>query len=232
MQLVPPIVGSRAVGGRCGLARVRRVGSAEPNACEALVLLFGIVIQKRSAQRAAKALLAEFGSLRAILSAAPEQLCAVAEVPPAAALAVHVAGTAVDVCLRERLQEAPLLTQPEPLWAFWRARLGHLRREVFEAVYLDSGFRLLPGGVDRLQEGTSDRVIVYPRRVLEAAIRREAAFIILAHNHTNGQCVPSDEDRLLTRALVLAAETVDLRIHDHLIVGGDQVFSFRGEGLL
>ena len=77
-----------------------------------------------------------------------------------------------------------------------------------------------------------DRAAVYPRRVVEAALRRGAAAIVLAHNHPNGDAAPSRRDRTLTRAIVLAAETVQLRVVDHLIVSAEQVFSFRRERLL
>jgi DNA repair protein RadC len=86
--------------------------------------------------------------------------------------------------------------------------------------------------VETLEEGSIDRAVVYPRRVVEAALRRQASAIVLAHNHPNGTVDPSEQDKLLTRALCLAAETVEIKILDHLIVSKDQVFSFREAGLL
>ena len=83
-----------------------------------------------------------------------------------------------------------------------------------------------------LEEGTIDRADVYPRRVVEAALKRGAAALVLAHNHPNGDVQPSEQDKILTRALVLAAETVHLKIVDHLIVSRDEAFSFRKAGLL
>jgi DNA repair protein RadC len=73
---------------------------------------------------------------------------------------------------------------------------------------------------------------VYPRRVIEAALRRGAAALVFAHNHPNGDVQPTEQDTILTRALVLAATTVQIKILDHLIVSPDNVFSFRQEGLL
>ena len=99
-------------------------------------------------------------------------------------------------------------------------------------AYLDSSYRLLRDGVERLAEGTIDRATVYPRQVVEAALKRKAAALVLAHNHPNGHVQPSEQDKTLTRALVLAAETIHLNIVDHLIVSPDDVFSFRKAGLL
>ena len=73
---------------------------------------------------------------------------------------------------------------------------------------------------------------MYPRRVVEAALRKGAAAIVLAHNHPNEHMVPSDQDKLLTRAIVLATETVDVKVVDHLIVSASATFSFRSAGLL
>lgn len=77
-----------------------------------------------------------------------------------------------------------------------------------------------------------DRATGYIRRVMEAALGCGAAAIVLGHNHSNGHTQPSDKDKTLTRALVLAAETVQLRIVDHLIVSSAEVFSCRTAGLL
>jgi DNA repair protein RadC len=91
---------------------------------------------------------------------------------------------------------------------------------------------LLHDGIETLEEGTLDRAAVYPRRVMEAAVRRGAATLVFAHNHPNGNVQPSEQDKTLTRALVLAATTLQIKVLDHLVVSADSVFSFRKEGLL
>lgn len=111
-------------------------------------------------------------------------------------------------------------------------RIGALQNEVFEVDYLDSGYRLLRDGVETLEEGTTDRAAVYPRRVIEAALRHRAFGVVLAHNHPSGTVTPSEQDNLFTRAIVLAAETVSVRVIDHLIVSASEAFSFRKAGLL
>ncbi len=134
--------------------------------------------------------------------------------------------------LQGRAAERPLFNSPERLRDFWRLRIGALPHEVFEVAYLDSGLRLLPDGVETLQTGTVDRAVVYPRQVVEAALRRGAASIVLAHNHPNGKVEPTEMDKVATRAVVLAAETIQLRVEDHLIVSPAEAFSFRDAGLL
>ena len=113
---------------------------------------------------------------------------------------------------------------------YFRAALGALTYEVFQVVYLDAGYHIIAD--ERIEEGTIDRAVVFPRRVMDAALRHRAAALVFAHNHPNGNLTPSEQDKTLTRALVLAAETLQIKVLDHLIVTRDEVFSFRKEGLL
>ena len=199
---------------------------------EVVELLLTLAIPRRDVKQPAKALLRRFGSLRAILDAAPAELREVQGIGEAAAVALQVIREAAVVYLQQASESTEVLSDPERLHDFWRMRIGGLKHEVFAVAYLDSGRRLLRDGVELLQKGTVDRAAVYPRRVVEKALRREAAGLVLAHNHPNGNVQPSEHDRLVTRAIVLAAETVGLRVVDHVIVSPEAAFSFREAGLL
>jgi DNA repair protein RadC len=139
---------------------------------------------------------------------------------------------AASLYLQQKAETGDCLMDGDALCAFWRARIGGLTDEVFEVAYLDSGYRLLRDGVEQLERGIPDRAAVYPRAVMEAALRRRAAALVFAHNHPNGKTDPSEHDKALTRTLVLAADTLQIRVVDHLIVGANDVFSFRRAGLL
>ena len=200
---------------------------------EAVELLLTLAVPRRDVKQPAKALLARFGNLRGVLDAPRAELQAVAGVGEVAATALHVIRAAATLYLQQASEDAPeALTDPQLLSDFWRARIGALKHEVFAVAYLDSAGRLLRDGVETLQEGTIDRAAVYPRRVAQAALRREAAAIVLAHNHPNGRLQPSEHDKLITRAIVLAAQAIGLQVVDHLIVAAQDTFSFRQAGLL
>lgn len=199
---------------------------------EIVELLLTLCIPRRDVKPAAKTLLCHFGSLRAVLDAPIADLQQVPGIGEVAPVALRIIRETANLYLQQQAEQATVLASTDSLTTFWRSRLGGLRNEVFEVAYLDSACKLIRNGVETLEEGTVDRAAVYPRRVIEAALRRGAAALVCAHNHPNGDVRPSDQDKVLTRALVLAANTVQLKLLDHLIVSPDAVFSFRKEGLM
>ena len=199
---------------------------------EVIELLLTLAIPRSDVKQQAKALLKHFDSLRGILDAPLTELQSVEGIGEISAIALKIIRESATLYLQEASEGAEVLSDPERLSNFWRMQIGHLKHEVFAVAYLDSAHRLLRDGVETLQEGTIDRAAVYPRRVVEAALKRQAAAFVLAHNHPNGSVEPSEQDKMVTRAVVLAAETISLRVVDHLIVSASETFSFREAGLL
>ena len=199
---------------------------------EVVELLLTLAIPRADVKQPARALLARFGNLRGILDAPLAELQAVSGIGTVTPVALRVIREVASLYLQQKAESHDALTDPHVLARFWRLRIGALSNEVFQVGYLDSAYRLLRDGIETLEEGTIDRAAVYPRRVIEAALRRGAAALVFAHNHPNGDVQPTEQDKILTRALVLAATTVQIKILDHLIVSPDSIFSFRQEGLL
>lgn len=199
---------------------------------EIVELLLTLALPRSDVKVPAKQLLERFGTLRGILDAPVDELKQVNGLGEVAPVALKFVREVASLYLRQSAEEQPVFTDLSTLIDFWRLRIGALQHEVFEVGYLDSGYRLLRDGVERLEEGTIDRAAVYPRTVIAAALRRNAAVVVLAHNHPNGRVQPSEQDKTLTRAIELAATTVQIRVFDHLIISTDTVFSFRQEGLL
>ena len=199
---------------------------------ETVELLLTLAIPRSDVKQPAKALIARFGDLRCILDAPIEELRSVSGIGTVAPVALRIIKAAATLYLQQGGEGRDSLADPIRLTEFWRMRIGSLPNEVFEVAYVDSGYCLLRDGVDRLEEGTTDRATIYPRRVVEAALKRGAAAVVLAHNHPNANLSPSEHDKVLTRAIVLAAETVNLKVVDHLIVSAEDTFSCRKAGLL
>jgi DNA repair protein RadC len=109
-------------------------------------------------------------------------------------------------------------------------RLRDLQHEVFCCLLLDNHHRVL--AFEELFRGTIDGAIVHPREVLKLALSRNAAAVILVHNHPSGVAEPSPADRLITVRLKEALALVDIRVLDHLVVGDGVCESFVERGLL
>jgi len=199
---------------------------------EVVELLLTLAIPRSDVKQPAKALIGRFTNLRGILDAPIEELRAVSGIGSVAPAALKIIKATAALYLQQSCEGRDMFLDSTRLASFWRMRIGALSNEVFQVAYLDPAYRLLQDGVETLQEGTIDRMAVYPRRVIESALKRAAAGLVLAHNHPNRDVTPSDQDKTLTRAIVLAAETVHLKIVDHLIVSADDTFSFRKAGLL
>lgn len=122
-------------------------------------------------------------------------------------------------------------TSPQVLKDWLMVRLGGLTTsEEFHCVYLDSQSRILV--MECAAVGTLDRVHLYPREIAKRALELGAAAVVLAHNHPSGIPEPSRSDERLTQTMKTALGALDIRVLDHMIVGGDQVVSFAERGLL
>lgn len=198
---------------------------------EVIELLLTLAIPRADVKEPAKRLLGRFGDLRGVLDAPLDELEAVSGVGPVAAAGLHIVRAAATAYLQHTVAARALL-EPGDLIDFWRMRIGALRHEAFAVGYLDTAYRLLPNGVEIVQRGTLDRAAVYPRQVIAGALKREAAALVLAHNHPNGDVAPTESDRRLTEAIVDAAQAVQVRVFDHIVVSATTGFSFRAAGWL
>jgi len=111
-----------------------------------------------------------------------------------------------------------------------RLKMATLEREEFVVMYLNNQNQLLAH--ETLFTGTLSHTEVHPREVVKRALYFNAAAVIFAHNHPSGEVNPSQADKAITQRLVQALMLVDIRVPDHLIVGGRQIFSFAEHGLL
>lgn len=127
-------------------------------------------------------------------------------------------------------QRDTLLTSPDLVRQYLMMRLGRAEREIFCVIFLDNQNRLI--AADDLFMGTIDGASVYPREVLKAALKYNAAAVLLAHNHPSGVVEPSQADQRITHRLQAALEFIDVRVLDHFVVSGTESTSFAERGLL
>ena len=187
----------------------------------------------------AKALLARFGSLSAVLAASVEELMTVRAEDSRGRMKGVGAETALDLAAlhevsrrvaREPAAKRPVISSWTALVAYVRVALQHEPREQFRVLYLDKKNQLILDEI--LNRGTIDHAPVYPREVVRRALEVSAGAIILVHNHPSGDPTPSRADIQMTKQIVQAASSLSVEVHDHLIVGREGVSSFRQLGLM
>lgn len=123
-----------------------------------------------------------------------------------------------------------VLSSPDDVRNYLRLRLAAAECEVFFVLFMDAQHRLL--AAEELFHGTLTQTSVYPREVVKAVLRHNAAAVVFAHNHPSGLAEPSRADELLTATLKQTLALIDVRVLDHFIVGGATVVSFAERGLL
>ena len=111
-----------------------------------------------------------------------------------------------------------------------RLHLTGLEREVFIVLWLDNQNRLL--AQETLFTGTINSTTVHPRELVKSAMKHNAASAVLAHNHPSQLAEPSQTDRQITDRIKTALELVDVRVLDHMVVGGLDIVSFAERGWL
>lgn len=114
--------------------------------------------------------------------------------------------------------------------AYLRLHLAGEPAEHFALLFLDSQHRAI--AFERMFSGTLTQTSIYPREVVLAALRHNAAAVILAHNHPSGNVQPSRADEALTQTLKTALALMDIRVLDHVIVAPGQALSMAEKGLV
>jgi DNA repair protein RadC len=132
--------------------------------------------------------------------------------------------------LRTPLVEHPIVSSSETLRDYLHGQLAHQPNECLHVLYLDARNHLLRD--ETAATGSVTEVTMHPRTILRRALEVGATALIVVHNHPSGDPQPSDHDRYATHRLAVAASSLDIRIHDHLIVARAGTTSFRAAGLL
>lgn len=195
------------------LAIFLRTGVAGMNAIE---LAESLLKQTHSLHNLFNVTLSEFSAIKGMGAAKYAQLQAVMEL---------CKRYLKEPCLRETVFDSP-----DSVRKYLTMKLRGLGHEVFVVLYLDNQNRLIKDEV--LFQGTINAASVYPREVVKAALKMNAASLILAHNHPSGIAEPSQADKLITKKLQQALNLIDVQVLDHLIVAGPSCVSFAERGLI
>jgi DNA repair protein RadC len=197
---------------------------------ELIALLLRTGLRGTSVLQLAQQLLDAFGGLHGLLQASAADLKRIKGLGPAKRAEITAVMELARRSLAQRLAQRTVMSSPQQVKDFLRLQLAHEDQEVFAVMFLDVQNQLLQ--FEPMFRGTLSQTSVYPREVVKRALAVQASAVILAHNHPSGVAEPSRADEFLTQTLKQALQLIDVRVIDHLVVGGDQAISFAERGLL
>ena len=210
--------------------KLLRLGAASLSEAELLAILLQTGTAGRSALDVARVLLGEFKSLRGLLTAERQRVCRTRGLGAAKFALLQASLELTRRHYAEEMQAGPPLANPRATREYLRSQLRDRDHEVFCCLFLDNRHRVI--AFDEVFRGTIDGASVHPRDVVKLALARNAAAVILAHNHPSGIAEPSQADEMITGRLRDALGLVDIRVLDHIVVGDGACVSFAERGLL
>jgi DNA repair protein RadC len=197
---------------------------------EVVELLLSLGTPRRDCKQPAKDAIKKLGGLRGVLEASADDLQEIEGIGPRNAFGIRLMREVAAALLETRLADKPYVASSAEVYDYLSVAMRGLKNEVLKVLHLDAANGII--AVEDLAEGTVNTSAISVRAIVEAALRRHAVSLVIAHNHPSGAVNPSLADKSLTREVVLAARLVDIRVLDHLIVGDGKFYSFAGEGLI
>lgn len=194
------------------------------------ILLFN-AIPRKDVKPLAKNLISKFGNFSNVIN---QDITKLKEfdpnIPPGVFFQFKLVRESIARVLSYEVKDREILGSTSALNDYLLATMAFADTESFRVLYLNTKNHLIE---DEVQDaGTVDQTQVYPREIVKRAIFHAASAIILVHNHPSGICKPSKADIVMTAKIVEACKTIDVLVHDHIIVGGGTVFSFRSNNLM
>lgn len=210
--------------------RLISLGAQALSDAELLAVFLRSGVKGKDAVQLAHDTVSHFGSLHALFSASLQDFSKVHGLGAAKFAQLQAVMALARRAIEEEWQTGRTLGSPQAVRDYLRLTLGGQPHESFLVLFLDVKNRLI--AMRELFRGTLTHTSVYPREVVKEALARNAASVMLAHNHPSGAAEPSESDLLLTRALVQALALVDVRVLDHFVIAGRHVHSFAEHGQL
>jgi DNA repair protein RadC len=176
----------------------------------------------------AKAALSRFKTLQGVMEASSHELCEVDGIGPKNSFGLKLIKAVSDRYLEKKLINKSPVNNSKELFDYLFHSIRDKAREHFKIIFLDSKNCVI--STETHSTGTLTASSVYPREVVDSALRHKAAALIFAHNHPSGDPKPSPEDIAITRQLVFSGKVMGITIHEHIIIGDNSYYSFADQG--
>ena len=197
---------------------------------EIIELLLTLGTPRTDCKQPAKDALKKFGSLKAVLEGNPKDLKEIKGIGDHNVFGLKLTQDVARRYLADRIVDMDYIRSSEDVLDYLRHNLRDKSKEVFMIIYLNGRNQILK--MEKLFEGTLNTSAVYPREVVKRALENDASALVLVHNHPSGNPSPSQDDLTITKKLKDAVKTIDIYIHDHLIIAGNDIYSFADHGLI
>ncbi len=197
---------------------------------ELLEMLLCAFIPRVDVKPIAKNLLGRFGTVSAALAAPPERLMEIPGIGESAAAYIRATNLLMQQAAGDAVKDRPVISNWAALLNYVSLRIRHEKTEQARVLYLDRKNRLIAD--EKAGQGTVDHAPVYPREIARRALELSASAIILVHNHPSGDPTPSRADIDLTREIERALAPLEIKVHDHLVVGASETVSMKAKGLI
>lgn len=197
---------------------------------ELLAIFLRVGVKGTSVVDLSRQLLATFGGFRGLLKASDQELRGIKGLG-AAKIATLKAIAALTVrYMAEEMNQGPFIGHSRDVQRLLSGRFRDMGREIFAVVFLDTRHHVL--AMEDMFQGTINSATVFPREIVKRSLQLNAAAIVAVHNHPSGNPEPSSDDRQVTRELQRACGLMDISLLDHIIIGGNDCFSFAEHQLL
>lgn len=197
---------------------------------EIVELLLTLGTARKDCKPQAKEAISRFRTLRGVLEAPREELQKIKGITAHNVFVIKFMHELAREFLREQVLDKPYCRSSREVFDYLYHSMRDLRKEVFKVMFLDSQNRVVE--IEDLFEGTLNASAIYPREIIQSAVKHNAGALIFVHNHPAGNPQPSDSDRQITQALVFAGNIMELKVLDHIIIGENRYFSFADAGLI
>ncbi len=199
---------------------------------ELLEAYLTIAIPRRDVKPLAKLLIAKFGSFAEVVSARNEELLAVDGVGENTLFALKIIKEAAQRMSWEMLKDKdlPVIADMDALIDYCRMSMAYQDVEEFKLIYLNNKNQVI--AEETQQKGTINHVSIHPREVVKSALDNHASAVIMVHNHPTGDTTPSRADIDVTKKVKEALASMNMVLHDHVIVSKYGCYSFRTAGLI
>lgn len=210
--------------------RFRKSGLDGLHDYELLELILFRAVPRRDVKPLAKALIARFGDLSAVLGASVHQLDEMDGLSDNMITELKLVEAAALRLGQSRVLRKPLLSSWDSIVHYYRTKIAEKTTEEFHVLFLDKKNQVIADEI--MGSGTVDHAPVYPREVIKRALQLDASALILIHNHPSGNPDPSRADIEMTRKIQDMAAGFSIRLHDHLVIGRQAEVSFKNMGLI